>query len=94
MTALRAPTWVRYPDPAILETTLPVRLVPPSIEVMSIAVHAAQGGSEAVVYRVGETAVRDGVHATADPEALDDLVIQAAQVVSLDEFLEALPSTD
>jgi murein DD-endopeptidase MepM/ murein hydrolase activator NlpD len=30
---------------------------------MSIAVHAAQGGSEAVVYRVGETAVRDGVRA-------------------------------
>jgi len=63
VTAQRAPTWVRYPDAAVLETTLPVRLVPPSIEVMSIAVHAAQGGSEAVVYRVGETSVRDGVRA-------------------------------
>lgn len=61
--AQRAPTWLRYPDPAVQELTLPVRLVPPSIEVMSTAVHAAQGGSEAVVYRVGETAVRDGVRA-------------------------------
>jgi murein DD-endopeptidase MepM/ murein hydrolase activator NlpD len=63
VTARRAPTWIRYPDPAVQEITLPVRLVPPSVEVMSIAVHAAQGGSEAVVYRVGETAVRDGVRA-------------------------------
>jgi len=63
VTVQRATTWVRYPEPAVQELTLPVRLVPPSIEVMSIAVHAAQGGSEAVVYRVGETAVRDGVQA-------------------------------
>jgi hypothetical protein len=63
VTAQRAPTWLRFPEPAVVELTLPVRLVPPSIEVMSTAVHAAQGGSEAVVYRVGETAVRDGVRA-------------------------------
>jgi hypothetical protein len=63
VTAQRAPTWIRYPEPAVQQITLPVRLVPPAIEVMSIAIHAAQGGSEAVVYRVGETAVRDGVRA-------------------------------
>jgi murein DD-endopeptidase MepM/ murein hydrolase activator NlpD len=63
VTAERAATWVRYPEPAVAETVLPVRLVPPSLEVLSTAVYVAQGGSEAVVYRVGESAVKDGVRA-------------------------------
>ena len=63
VTAERAPTWVRHPEPAVAETVLPVRLVPPSLEVLSSAVYVAQGGSEAVVYRVGESAVEDGVRA-------------------------------
>lgn len=63
VTVDRAPTWVRYPDPAALEIALPVKLIPPSLEVFSTRVYVAQGGSEAVVYRVGESAVRDGVRA-------------------------------
>ena len=63
VTVERAPTWLRYPDPAALEIVLPVKLVPPSLEVLSTRVYAAQGGSEAVVYRVGDSAVRDGVRA-------------------------------
>jgi murein DD-endopeptidase MepM/ murein hydrolase activator NlpD len=63
VTADRASTWLRSPDPAVSEIVLPVRLVPPSLEVLSTAVYVAQGGSEAVVYRVGESAVEDGVRA-------------------------------
>jgi murein DD-endopeptidase MepM/ murein hydrolase activator NlpD len=63
VTVDRAPTWLRYPEPAALEIVLPVKLVPPSLEVFSTRVYVAQGGSEAVVYRVGESAVRDGVRA-------------------------------
>ncbi len=65
VTARRAQTLLRRPDPVVVDTTLPVRLVPPSLGVVSQPNYAKQGGSGLVVYRVGETALetggRDGV---------------------------------
>ena len=63
VTAGRAPTWLRSPDPVVHELALPVRLVPPAVAVTSSHNYAAQGGAAVVVYRVGETSVRDGVQA-------------------------------
>ena len=63
VTADRAGTWLRGPDPKIEELSLPVRLTPPSLQVTSTQTYAAQGGCEVVTYRVGETATRDGVRA-------------------------------
>lgn len=63
VTAERAPAWLRAPAPAVGELKVPVRLIPPSLERISPQVYVRQGGSEAVVYRVGETAVRHGVRA-------------------------------
>lgn len=57
----RAPTWFRRPGPVRQEITLAVRLRPPAITVTSQQTYVAQGGSEAVVYTVGPSAVRDGV---------------------------------
>jgi hypothetical protein len=57
----RAATWLRHPDPATLDLTLPVRLTPPSLQIISSQTYVAQGGCEAVVYRVGESSARDGV---------------------------------
>jgi murein DD-endopeptidase MepM/ murein hydrolase activator NlpD len=65
VTVARAGTWLRHPDPEIQELTLPVRLTPPTLQIASTQTYIAQGGCEAVVYRVGETAVRDGVRAGA-----------------------------
>ena len=59
--AHRAGTWARRPDPKVAEVTLPVRLTPPSLQVLSTQHYVRQGGSEVVVYRVGETAERSGV---------------------------------
>jgi murein DD-endopeptidase MepM/ murein hydrolase activator NlpD len=42
---------------------LPVRLVPPDLAVVSTQNYATQGGAGAVVYRVGDSSVRDGVRA-------------------------------
>lgn len=61
VTADRAGTFLRHPGPAVQEVLLPVRLVPPTLQVMSTQIYVAQGGCEAVVYRVGESSVRDGV---------------------------------
>lgn len=61
--AHRAGTWARNPDPKIAEVTLPVRLTPPSLQVLSTQHYVRQGGSEVVVYRVGDTAIRSGVEA-------------------------------
>jgi len=61
VTADRAPTWLRRPEPAVGELALPVRLTPPSLQITSAQTYIAQGGCEAVVYRVGEASVRDGV---------------------------------
>jgi murein DD-endopeptidase MepM/ murein hydrolase activator NlpD len=63
VTAERAGTWLRHPDPKIEEITLPVRLTPPSLQVTSIQTYVNQGGCETVTYRVGEFAVRDGIQA-------------------------------
>ena len=63
VTAGRAETWLRNPSDVVEELTLPVRLTPPSLQVTSSQVYVSQGGSEAVIYRVGESAVRDGVRA-------------------------------
>jgi hypothetical protein len=56
-----APTWLRRPDPVVQELLLRVRLIPPAIEVLSMQNYVARGGAGVVVYRVGESAVRDGV---------------------------------
>jgi murein DD-endopeptidase MepM/ murein hydrolase activator NlpD len=61
VTAERAATWLRHPDPATTDLTLPVRLTPPSLQIISSQTYVAQGGCEAVVYHVGESSVRDGV---------------------------------
>lgn len=61
LSAWSAGTWLRHPKLAVREATLPVRLSPPLIQVLSSQHYVAQGGSELVVYRVGETSVRDGV---------------------------------
>jgi murein DD-endopeptidase MepM/ murein hydrolase activator NlpD len=61
VTAERAPTWLRHPDPAVAERELPVRLKPPRLEVTSRQNNLSQGGSGVVTYKVGEGSVRDGV---------------------------------
>lgn len=63
VTVDRAGAWLRWPDPEVNETTLPVMLIPPSIGIASSATYVNQGGCEAVVYRVGATSVKDGVRA-------------------------------
>jgi hypothetical protein len=60
--AERAGTWLRHPAPAVSEARLPVRLAPPALALVSRPL-AGQGGSGIVVYRVGPTAIRDGVRA-------------------------------
>lgn len=62
-TADRARSWFLSPPPVIQELTVPVRLTPPSLNVTSTQTYVAQGGCEAVVYRVGESAVKHGVRA-------------------------------
>jgi murein DD-endopeptidase MepM/ murein hydrolase activator NlpD len=61
VTADRTRTWLRSPDPVVQELNLPVRLSPPSLQLMSSQTYVNQGGCEVVVYRVGESSVRDGV---------------------------------
>lgn len=63
VTAERAGTWLRGMQPVVEELRLPVRLQPPSLQVTSNHVYVAQGGCEAVVYRVGDGSARDGVRA-------------------------------
>jgi murein DD-endopeptidase MepM/ murein hydrolase activator NlpD len=62
-TADHAGAWLRRPDPAVDELLLKVQLRPPALQVLSTRTYVSQGGSEAVVYSVGKTAVRDGVMA-------------------------------
>jgi murein DD-endopeptidase MepM/ murein hydrolase activator NlpD len=63
VTAERAGSLFRRPDPAVAEVKLPVRLAPPALQISSSFHYVNQGGCELVVYRVGEGAVRDGVQA-------------------------------
>jgi hypothetical protein len=65
VTATRAGSWLRHPEPEVQQIVLPVRLTPPSLAVLSSFTYVAQGGCEAVVYRVGETSVKDGVQSGA-----------------------------
>jgi murein DD-endopeptidase MepM/ murein hydrolase activator NlpD len=59
--ATPAPGWLRHGKPVVAEVQLAVRLTAPSLGVESSQHYVAQGGCEAVVYRVGPTSVRDGV---------------------------------
>jgi len=61
VTAERAPSFLRHPAPVVEELELPVKLRPPLLQVVSTHTYVAQGGSEAVVYRVDENSVKDGV---------------------------------
>lgn len=61
--AERAGAMLRFPQPAVREFELQVKLRPPSLHVTSSFTYVTQGGSEAVVYTVGESAVEDGVQA-------------------------------
>jgi len=61
--AERAPSWLRAPAPAVETLKLDVKLRPPMLQVVSQRTYVAQGGSEAVVYRVSDDSVRDGVQA-------------------------------
>lgn len=63
VTAERAGAMLRRPEPVVQEVKLPVRLAPPSLQILSNFHYVNQGGAEAIVYRVGEGAVRDGVQA-------------------------------
>jgi murein DD-endopeptidase MepM/ murein hydrolase activator NlpD len=59
--AERAATWLRHPAPVVRELRLPVRLVPPTLSLLSTQHYVAQGGSGVVLYRAGKSATRDGV---------------------------------
>lgn len=61
VTARPASTWLRSPEPVVVTKEVPVRLRPPTLEVLSSNIFPSQGGSEVVVYRVGEGATRSGV---------------------------------
>jgi murein DD-endopeptidase MepM/ murein hydrolase activator NlpD len=64
-TADRATGVLRRIEPVVVETVLPVRRRPPRLQLASSQHYVRQGGSGAVVYRVGETVVRSGVRAGA-----------------------------
>jgi len=64
-TAERAGSWLRHPEPAVAEVKLPVRLAPPTLGLVSTQHYVAQGGCEVVVYRTGDSAVKDGVRSGA-----------------------------
>lgn len=63
VTATRAGTWLRKPDPVVQELKLPVRLSPPALAVLSTQHYVNQGGSGVVVYRVGDSSAGSGVRA-------------------------------
>ena len=62
-TADRVSGPLRSPEPVSAELTLPVRLRLPRLEVVSTKHYVRQGGSGAIVYRVGEHVIRSGVRA-------------------------------
>ena len=61
----RSVGFLRRGAPVVAEMVLPVRLRPPRLELLSSQHYGSQGGSGAVRYRVGETAIRSGVRAGA-----------------------------
>jgi hypothetical protein len=62
-TATRSAGFLRRPQPTVIELTMVVRRRPPHLELVSTQHYARQGGSGAVVYRVGDTVLRSGVRA-------------------------------
>jgi murein DD-endopeptidase MepM/ murein hydrolase activator NlpD len=58
--AERAGTPLRQGDPVVGELTLPVRLRPPVLSILSNQHYVQQGGSGVVVYHVGESALEEG----------------------------------
>jgi len=62
-TADRASGTLRSAEPIVVEHSLPVRLRPPRLQVVSTQHYARQGGSGAVVYRVGDHVILSGVRA-------------------------------
>ena len=60
-TSTRSAGFLRRPQPTIVEQTMAVRRRPPRLELVSSQHYARQGGSGAVVYRVGDTVLRSGV---------------------------------
>jgi murein DD-endopeptidase MepM/ murein hydrolase activator NlpD len=63
VSAARAGALLWSPAPAVAQIELPVRMIPPTVQVLSTFTYVNQGGAEVVVYRVGEGATRDGVRA-------------------------------
>lgn len=63
VTADTAGTWLRRPEPTVVELELPVMLKPPRLSLLSTQHNVRQGGAGAVVYRLDGPAVRDGVQA-------------------------------
>lgn len=61
--AARPAGFLRRPEPSVVERTMAVRTRPPRLEIVSTQHYAHQGGSGAVVYRVGDTVLRSGVRA-------------------------------
>ncbi len=61
--ATRSAGFFRGPAPTIVERKVRVRRRPPRLELVSTQHYARQGGSGAVVYRVGDTVLRSGVRA-------------------------------
>jgi len=64
-TATRPAGFLRRPQPTVEETVMAVRQRPPRLELISSQHYARQGGSGAVVYRVGDAVLRSGVRAGA-----------------------------
>jgi murein DD-endopeptidase MepM/ murein hydrolase activator NlpD len=62
-TAARSAGFLRRPQPTVVERVVKVRRRPPSLGLISTQHYARQGGSGAVVYRVGDTVLRSGVRA-------------------------------
>jgi murein DD-endopeptidase MepM/ murein hydrolase activator NlpD len=56
-----AGAWLRAGKPVVEELRLPVKLRPPLLQLVSSQHYLAQGGAEAVVYRVDEGTARHGV---------------------------------
>jgi murein DD-endopeptidase MepM/ murein hydrolase activator NlpD len=62
-TADRIAGFLRSNTPVVAERRIPVRLRPPAIEVLSKQHYVREGGSGAILLRVGASAVRSGVRA-------------------------------
>lgn len=61
VSAWRAPSLLRRPDPEVTTDSFPLRRAAPRLAVLSSHHYPRQGGAEVVVYRAGEHTVRSGV---------------------------------